>query len=57
MTQEFLLQIVAEWGPWGIVGLMLFRCIKRQDAREDRLSEIVSNNAVAINALLKELQK
>ncbi len=51
MTQDVILQLLAEWGPWGIVGLMLFRCIRRQDVREDRMSEIISNNAVAMAEL------
>lgn len=55
MTQDVLLQLLAEWGPWGIVGAMLFRCIKRQDSREDRLAEVIANLTAALTAMTAEL--
>lgn len=44
--------IVATVGPFGaVVIVMLWRCIQRQDAREDRMTEVITQNAVAMEGL------
>lgn len=51
MTEELIVRFLTEWGPWGIIGAIMWRCIQRQNAREDRLSEVVQNNAVILEAV------
>jgi hypothetical protein len=42
-------RLIATVGPFGaVVVFMLWRCIQRQDAREDRMAEVIASNAAAM---------
>jgi len=51
MNEQFLLTLAAEWGPWAIVALLLYRCIRRQDERENKMSEALQSSAAAMQEL------
>lgn len=52
MPEQLWTQIIATVGPFGaVVVFMLWRCNQRQNAREDRLAEVIANNATVIEQL------
>lgn len=48
--------ILARWGPWGIVALLLWRCIQRQDAREQMLAETLAADAASKEKLAQAIR-
>jgi len=57
MTEDLIISMLAEWGPWAVVSAILWRCVNRQSVREDRLSEVIAANAVALELLLDRLER
>lgn len=57
MNEQLFLTLATEWGPWAIVAVLLWRCIRRQNEREDRLSEALQNSAVAMKELTTVLRR
>lgn len=55
--ETWILEMLAEWGPWGIVALLLWRCIERQSQREDRLAEVIRDNAAMLEKLTAALER
>lgn len=57
MTESIALELLKEWGPWGIVAFLLLRCTTRQDKREERLIEVIKNNATVMQNLINAVSK
>ncbi len=51
MTEQLFVKLAAEWGPWAVVAFMLWRGMRRQNEREDRLAEALRDSAAAMQEL------
>lgn len=52
MPEQLWTQLIVTVGPFGaVVVYLLWRCIQRQNVREDRLAEVIANNAAVIEQL------
>lgn len=55
--EHLLLEMAKEWGPWVIVAFLLWKCVQRQEKREDRLSEVIAASATAMQSLASSIER